>query len=174
MLVPRPSLVPCARILPCSALIRPYSLTCGVSMPLATSCFFACEKDICQVCKTNFNTRLRLLAHLSDSRHGKCRSAILATDNPTLGNGSLYVKLSESEVARLDDIDRQARMLARQQGHTHVLAVSSAHTAEGTRCGHVTSWVKSLALVPSDALVASCCKQILLYMSSFPINILGF
>ena len=92
--------------------------------------YYAPGSGICSSCGTNFNSRLRLLAHLVDSRRPKCRDRILQSHSP---------KLSEAEVSRLDELDRKLRRDARRAGHTHVLASGPATRADGTVVGRVGS-----------------------------------
>ena len=92
--------------------------------------FYAPESGICYACQTNFNSRLRLLAHLVDSRRPKCRDTILQSNFP---------KLPESEVQRLDICDRTYRRIAKRAGHSHVLAAGVAIRANGTVVGRVFS-----------------------------------
>ena len=92
--------------------------------------FYASEKGVCPVCKTCFVTRLRLLAHLSDSRRSTCRNTILDAD-------SNFPRLSSKKVMRLDEFDKQARADALRLGHTHPIAVGSAKRADGKVVGYV-------------------------------------
>ncbi len=82
---------------------------------------------MCPVCKTNFHTRLRVLAHLSDKRRTSCSSALVAGAHP---------RLASEEVLRLNQI-AEAWRNARRDGHTHAIAVMSAVTEAGKRIGHV-------------------------------------
>ena len=81
-------------------------------------------------CKAQFQSRLRLIAHLSDTRVGrdKCRLKVL--------NGSLR-PLASSIVEHLDEIDRSARRDARRAGNSHPLAVGQARNVDGKAVGHV-------------------------------------
>ena len=94
--------------------------------------FYATGSGDCPVCNSCFLTRLRLLAHLSDSRLARqqCWTDILA-------NPLEYEKLDESTVLHLDAKDREAKRLARHQGHSHVRAVGQARSGEGKHVGHV-------------------------------------
>ena len=94
--------------------------------------FYADVQGTCLVCKTCFNTRLRLLAHLDDSRRSRCRDAILR-------DGDTYRKLDVDRVAELDMKDREDRKTVKRQGHSHPIAVLSATTAAGKRIGFVQS-----------------------------------
>ena len=82
----------------------------------------------CPTCLTFFNTRLRVLKHLSDSRRTKCTTNIL--------NGS-HPLLDRAERDRLDEADRVQKRLARRNGHTSVPAVGPAQRANGKRVGRV-------------------------------------
>ena len=89
------------------------------------------EGTSCPVCKTEFRSRLRVIAHLSDARRTRCRDVICS-------NMADYPVLSEEAAMQLDLIDRFDRAAARKEGHTHPIAVGSAVTALGKRIGHVT------------------------------------
>ena len=87
---------------------------------------YADSDGTCPVCKTCFRTRLRLLAHLCDSRRPRCRDACFGSD---------ITPLCEERVKELDELDRGARRAARRSGHTHPLAVGAATRADGTAIG---------------------------------------
>ena len=89
---------------------------------------FVDGSGICPVCETNFHTRLRVLAHLSDKRRTKCSSAL---------QSGTFERLPSTEVTRLDQADAQARRAARKNGHTHALAIRSAVTKSDKRIDHV-------------------------------------
>ena len=91
---------------------------------------YADSNGVCPACATTFCSRLRLLAHLCDSRRPRCRNYILGSGLPTL---------SAERVAKLDSEDREARRLAKRQGHTTVLAKAAAVKADGRRTGRVAS-----------------------------------
>ena len=93
--------------------------------------YFADKAGDCQVCGTCFHTRLRLLAHLCDTRRAQCWSR-LCTDPAS------YTKLSQQQVDFLNQNDQDMRKQARKRGHTHAIAVGSAKSADGKRIGHVT------------------------------------
>ena len=93
--------------------------------------FYADSNGLCPVCRTDFRTRFRCLAHLCDSRRTRCWSVIQ-------GNPRAYPKLTIEEVAARDEIDRQLKREAWQAGHTHVLASKPAVTAAGKQIGHVS------------------------------------
>ena len=86
------------------------------------------DTGICPSCGTNFITRLRLIAHLSDSRRARCRVQVMS--------GS-YPKIPPDELERLNEADCEIRKLALKSGHTHPIAAKSACTAAGKRIGHV-------------------------------------
>ena len=71
--------------------------------------FFADGDGVCGACGTNFRTKLRLLDHLSDARRTHCRDVC---------NGGRVTKLSNERVEELDELDRVARTVARQSGHS--------------------------------------------------------
>ena len=79
---------------------------------------------VCPVCKTQFKSRIRCLAHVSDKRRTKCSSALVAGH---------YKQLATVTVERLDLSDREERRLAQQSGHSQPIAKGSARTA----CGRV-------------------------------------
>ena len=60
---------------------------------------------ICPSCHTSFGSRLRCLAHVTDSRRTKRRTFILE-------NG--WCKISPKELAVLEEVDRTARSLAQK------------------------------------------------------------
>eukprot|EP00973_Karenia_brevis_P001890 256807-Karenia_brevis.AAC.1 len=92
--------------------------------------YYAFPNGVCPVCKTCFNTRLRLLAHLSDSRRDKCWKQIC--EHP-----SLFAGLNKDQVDEFDAADRTARRQSRQLGHTHVLASGPAIACTGKVVGRV-------------------------------------
>ena len=92
--------------------------------------YCAPESGICMSCKTNYQSRLRLLAHLVDTRRPKCRDSILLSGR---------AKLSQAEVMRLDLIDRTVRTETRKSGHTHALAKLPATTSKGRIIGRTAS-----------------------------------
>ena len=99
----------------------------------------------CQVCGTRYRSRLRLLAHLCDSRRTRCWEAICARP-------ASYVKLSDSECSRLDSIDNDLRHEARRCGHSHAPAVGQAFASTGRAVGRCTR--QRLSHV---TLISSCC-----------------
>jgi hypothetical protein len=86
------------------------------------------EGTVCVACGTDYRQRLRLIAHLSDSRRPRCRNWIVANTSP----------LSPARVCELDDEDRVARNDARAQGHTHEIARGAARRADGRIVGRVS------------------------------------
>jgi len=92
--------------------------------------FFAPESGKCMVCKAQLQSRLRLIAHLSDTRVGRdrCRVKVLSgTMRP----------LASAIVANLDEADRTMRREAKQSGRSHPIAVGQARKADGKAVGHV-------------------------------------
>ena len=85
---------------------------------------------VCPVCKTKFNSRLRCIAHLSDSRRKKCSTALVTGTYPTL---------DACTVTKLDLLDRESRRQAQQAGHTHPLAHKPAIKSDGKIVGRVSS-----------------------------------
>jgi DNA-directed RNA polymerase subunit RPC12/RpoP len=94
--------------------------------------YYSYNDGQCPVCKTCFQSRLRVLAHLSDSRQGRDKCWVCIAANP-----QNYVWLTEDQTKEFDNFDRKARREARQAGHTHALASMSAITAAGKLIGHV-------------------------------------
>ena len=90
--------------------------------------FFCSSDGICQQCDTNFKTRLRLFAHLCDTRRDKCWLAV--KHHP-----EQFIKLSIDEYARLDLEDRSARTSAYAEGKTHPSPVGSASARLGKAIG---------------------------------------
>ena len=80
---------------------------------------------VCPSCGTQFRTRLRCIAHLSDRRRPRCANWVLANCRP----------LASDVLSRLDEKDREALREAWSQGHTHALARGPAPTREGKRIG---------------------------------------
>ena len=91
---------------------------------------FAQESGTCQVCGSCFNTRLRLLAHLSDARRDMCWQVIVSRPDK-------FVQLTQDELTHLDNVDRVLRREAWRTGHTHPIASAPARTAAGALVGHV-------------------------------------
>ena len=91
-------------------------------------CVYIDSSGVCPACRTISHTRLRCLAHVCDTRRVKCRDKILSGG---------FAPLTPSLLKRLDEQDQLARTSARQQGHTHPIAVLSARTCEGKRIGYV-------------------------------------
>ena len=89
---------------------------------------FCLPDGVCQVCKTQFRSRLRLLAHLCDSRRTKCWDTICSSP-------SSYNRLSSAQCTELDSLDNVQRRDARRAGHSHALAVGQAYTASGRAIG---------------------------------------
>ena len=90
---------------------------------------FVAESSVCQCCSTDFVQRLRLVAHLSDTRQGrvKCRNFYIANvpPLPTDVTGELHKK------------DLVLQRAARREGHTHAIASIGAKTGQGKRVGFV-------------------------------------
>ena len=92
---------------------------------LQIRCYLSGSK--CPACGTEFVQRLRLIAHVSDSRRPRCRDWLL----------SHCPRLPDAEVAKLDEVDRELRRSAQRAGHSHNLAVAPARTASGKVTGRV-------------------------------------
>ena len=116
-------------ISPCFQSAKALAMHCrikhGVKNPMR---FFVDSDGVCPCCKTNFQTRLRCLAHLSDTRRPKCRDEILPGAMPPL---------TIEAVRRLDDIDRNEQRKAWRSGHSQPLATTPAVTATGRLTGRV-------------------------------------
>ncbi len=90
--------------------------------------YYADEKGICPICKTDFKSRIRCLAHLSDRRRTKSSDKILESG---------VSKLSQAIVDKLDLADRTFRREAHQSGHTHPIAQKPATRHNGRVVGRV-------------------------------------
>jgi len=84
---------------------------------------------VCPSCLTNFQSRIRCLAHVSDCRRTRCRDAIMSMP---------ITPLTEGEMQALDEYDRQERRRGWIEGHSHPIAVKSARTVDGKQIGRVT------------------------------------
>ena len=91
--------------------------------------YYVDEKAICPICFTQFNQRLRCIAHLSDMRRAKCREAIFAQHIPPL---------SGDVVQQLDAEDALLRKQARRLGHTTPIAEGAARRSNGKQVGHAS------------------------------------
>ena len=89
------------------------------------------DSGVCPCCCTNFVTRIRVIAHLSDTRVSRCRCRI------AILNGEIVPEIHPSIVVKLNSRDRELKKLAYKEGHTHVLAAKSARCASGKRIGSV-------------------------------------
>ena len=89
---------------------------------------FVDSSGICPICKTNFQQRLRVIAHLSDRRRPRCRERVLKGETPAV---------PEDVLADLERQDRELLRCAWREGSSHAIAVGSARTATGKRTGHV-------------------------------------
>ena len=89
---------------------------------------FYVEGPICPACGTNFQSRYRVLRHLSDRRREVCRSQLVNVSFKTLDLRT---------VEKLDLENMKLRNLARKEGHTHPIASGSARTIDGKRVGRV-------------------------------------
>ena len=91
---------------------------------------FADRDGVCPICKGQYMTRIRLVAHLSDKRRTKCHDQIVEQSLP---------QLSPARVAELDEEDRVARRAAQRAGLSHVPAAGQARRADGRAVGRVQS-----------------------------------
>eukprot|EP00973_Karenia_brevis_P000276 38773-Karenia_brevis.AAC.1 len=81
--------------------------------------------SVCPVCKKDFHSRLRLLAHLSESRHRSKKihgRRLLCKDAITSG---MYPKVPAAELQEAIHLDRQLLREARRAGRSHVIATCS-------------------------------------------------
>ena len=92
--------------------------------------FFAPGSGKCLICATQFRSRLRLLAHLCGARRTRCWDVLRASQEH---------RLAPEVVARLDELDNQARRTARHAGHSHMLAVGAAVRADGRVVGRASA-----------------------------------
>lgn len=83
------------------------------------------RSPICPCCKVDFQTRMRCLAHLSDSRRPHCREWVTSHSS----------KMSSAEVAELDTELRIQRRQARQAGKSHPVADKPARRSDGRVIG---------------------------------------
>ena len=88
---------------------------------------YAPASGLCAACGVCFQTRLRLLGHLSDARRPKCREWHLLHATP----------LDAATMARLDTIDAAARLKAQRLGLTGVPAGVPARRPDGRVTGKV-------------------------------------
>ena len=77
----------------------------------------------CPCCKLDFRQRLRLIAHVSDSRRPKCRDCILQNCTP----------LPEATICMLGKQDTILRREAQRSGRAHHIAVLPAKRADGKK-----------------------------------------
>ena len=80
---------------------------------------------VCPCCKCDYRQRLRLIAHVSDSRRPKCRDWILQHCAP----------LSEAFKKKLDKEDTTLRREAQRRGRSHHIAVLPALRPDGQIIG---------------------------------------
>ena len=92
---------------------------------------FVDDSGVCPDCASNFVSRIRVIAHLSDTRPSRCRCR-----NVVL-TGDVVPELSPEIVDKLNSRDRELKKQALRGGHTHALAAGSARTAAGRRVGCV-------------------------------------
>ena len=84
---------------------------------------------LCPACKSVFCSRIRVIAHLSDTRRPRCRDRVLAGEFPAIAD-DVFVQLQSS--------DRETRKSALHEGHTHPIAVGSAQRADGNKVGRLS------------------------------------
>ncbi len=81
--------------------------------------------SVCPACGTDYRERLRCIAHLSDRRRPGCAEWVRQN----------AARLSDEEVSKLDEVDREMRRMAWRQGHTHHIAKLPAIRHDGTVIG---------------------------------------
>jgi len=96
---------------------------------LAEQRYYAPASGVCPCCGTRFRSRLRLLAHLCDTRRTRCWDTVRADDS---------LRLAEAVVTKLDGIDNVARLAARKAGHSHDLAIGAAQRSDGRVVGRAS------------------------------------
>ena len=89
---------------------------------------FAGADNTCQACSTTFSTRLRLMAHMADSRRVRCREWLFAHG----------VRISTEQCAQLDAVDLDQRRQANRAGHTQPLSIGPAVSRTGRTMGIVS------------------------------------
>ena len=82
----------------------------------------------CPSCGTDFQSRLRCIAHLSDRRRTVCSEWVQKNCRP----------IGSSRLDKLDEVDRAARRKAQQQGLSHATASMPAKAATGRIVGRVS------------------------------------
>ena len=80
---------------------------------------YASDSGVCPVCSSVFSTRLRLIGHLSEKRERHGRAPCFPQVVPSM-------MLEDSEVRRLDELDKVARREARRRGRTQPLSQGPA------------------------------------------------
>ena len=85
---------------------------------------------VCPVCKVQFSTRLRAIAHASEKR---CRGKSRVTCHDALLSGR-YKPIQENVLRKLDDSDRQARREAVRSGRSTPLAQYAAKRSRLRAC----------------------------------------
>ena len=84
--------------------------------------FYLDGSGVCPVCRTAFDSPIRLLAHVSETRR---RGKTTITCRARLMEGS-FPLISNEECGRLDEIDRKLRKAARKAGRSHPLVSAPA------------------------------------------------
>ena len=87
------------------------------------------QNAVCPCCLTDFQQRLRCIAHLSDPRRPKCRSWILEN----------VVQIPDAVARKLDLQDNELRKAARRAGRSHHIANGTAKNALGSIVGRVAT-----------------------------------
>ena len=84
---------------------------------------------VCPCCGTDFRDRLRYISHLSDRRRPSCALWVKSSVRP----------MPDSDLAKLDEVDRKLRTEAQRRGHTCHIAVVPARRQDGRIIGRVSS-----------------------------------
>jgi hypothetical protein len=115
--------------------VKTMELHTRVKHKMRSSVRYYVDKDaICQVCHSAFGSRLSCIAHLADRRpaRDRCWKAILA-------NPHGFEMLSTETCCELDEKDRSAKLLARRQGHSHVIATKQSMDCNGKPIGRTSA-----------------------------------
>jgi hypothetical protein len=84
---------------------------------------------VCPSCGTDFQQRLRCIAHVSDKRRTSCREWILINCTP----------ITHACAALLDEVDKVARRTAQRQGLSHPVAYRTAVRNDGRSVGRLAT-----------------------------------